>query len=74
MRIVLIENIGLEEKEWGQLRHENLLALLDSENFPMFDLTWFLSPVVEMTLEDALKKKIFQSESMILKFAVYINK
>ena len=32
MRIVLTEDIGPKEKEWSQLRHENLLSLLDSEN------------------------------------------
>ena len=39
MRIVLTEDIGPKEKEWVQLRHRNLLALLESENLPTFDLT-----------------------------------
>ena len=69
MRIVLIEDIEPKEREWVQLSHENLFALLDSENFPTFDLIWFLSPVVEMTLEDALKKKVFQNDCMIFKLA-----
>ena len=62
MRVVLTEDIGPEEREWRRLRHRNLLNLLDTEDFPVFELTWFLSPVVELTLEDALVGKVFQNE------------
>ena len=39
MRIVLTEDVGPKEKKWSQLRHKNLLTLLDSESFPTFDFT-----------------------------------
>ena len=65
MRIALTEDVGPKEREWGKLRHKNILTLLDTEDFSSFDLTWFLSPVVEMTLEDALKKKEFENDRMV---------
>ena len=43
MRILLQEDVGLKEREWVQLSHKNILTLLDMQEFPMFDLTWFLS-------------------------------
>ena len=33
MRIVLTEDIGLKEREWGKLHHKNILTLLDTEDF-----------------------------------------
>lgn len=56
MKIVLKEDTALKEREWRQLQHENILPLFDIEDCPEFELTWFLSPVVELTLDDALKK------------------
>ena len=70
MRIALMEDIGIKERRWRQLRHKNILPLLDAEDFPTFDLTWFLSPVAEMTLEEALKKRIFQNDHTVLKLLV----
>ena len=70
MRIILMEDVGNKEREWRQLHHKNILTLLDTEDFPMFDLIWFLSPVVEMTLEDVLKKKIFQNDCTIFNLVV----
>lgn len=70
MKIVLKEDVGTKERMWMQLHHKNLLPLLDMEDFPMFDLTWFLSPVVELTLEDVLKQKMFHKECMAFELAV----
>ena len=36
MRIVLMEDIGTKEREWRQVRHKNILTLLDAEDFPTF--------------------------------------
>lgn len=56
MKIVLEEDTALKERECRQLQHENILPLFDTADCPEFELTWFLSPVVELTLDDALKK------------------
>lgn len=70
MKIVLKEDIGAKERMWEQLHHKNILPLLDMADFPMFDLTWFLSPVVELTLEDVLKQKMFHKDCMAFELAV----
>lgn len=70
VKIKLKEDIGPNEKEWSKLRHKNILILLDTEDFPVFDLTWFLSPMVEITLEEVLQTKVLQNDPIAFKLAV----
>ena len=69
MRIVLKEDVGPKERTWRQLHHESILTLLDAGDSSTFGLTWFMSPVVETSLEEALHKKIFKNDPMIFKLA-----
>lgn len=64
LKITLNEDIGTKEPEWAQLEHENILPLLSIESFPAFDLTWFVSPVVDLTLADLLQRLMIQRNSM----------
>ena len=69
MRIVLKEDVGPKEKSWRQLHHDSLLTLLDAGESSTFGLAWFISPVVEMTLEEALNKNILKNDPMIFTLA-----
>ena len=59
MRIVLTEDIGPKKKNRvNYAMRIYFLCWIPKTWIPTFDLAWFLSLRVEMTLEDALKKSL----------------